>query len=118
MRGKTEMTTLTTEHQVINAYEVNDGASMYWEVYNSDNHFITDFKSDKMGEFIAEVTWMNLYGGWMGELSDFLADGSLEHLVPVELVIKTEEMYHLDFADEIAEEDAAAHELKYLQENA
>ena len=118
MRGKTEMATLTTEHQVINAYEVNDGASMYWEVYNSDNHFITDFKSDKMGEFIAEVTWMNLYGGWMGELSDFLADGALEHLVPVELVIKTEEMYHLDFADEIAEEDAAAHAIKYLQENA
>ena len=118
MRGKTEMATLTTEHQVINAYEVNDGVAVYWEVYNSDNHFITDFKSDKMGEFIAELTFMNLHGGWMGDLSDTIYNDTLEHLVPVELVIKTEEMYHLDFADEIAEEEAAAHELKYLQENA
>ena len=113
MRGKTEMATLTTEHQVINAYEVNDGVAVYWEVYNSDNHFITDFKSDKMGEFIAELTWMNLAIARTNAQS--VSDS---HLVPVELVIKTEEMYHLDFADEIAEEEAAAHELKYLQENA
>ena len=45
------MSKLDTEKK-ISVYEVDDGASIYWEVYNAKNDFVLEVDSEDMGDWI------------------------------------------------------------------
>lgn len=63
----------------ISAYEVDDGSSTYWEIYNTKNDYVMEIDPNEMGDWIKGFRFANY-----------------------DVIVKTQSMYLADMADEEA----------------